>query len=378
MTRMTKWEYFVAPLLEHNPGEILNNFGEDGWELVTILAAADSRRRRLDGRVHEATDLLACGEPLRRSGSTTSCSPSADLDASAARLWEEHGLRFAPGGRHPRWGTANMIAPLGSDYVELLGVVDEAVGSTSVLGRTLLELVRGGDRWFSVCLADDDIDATAARLGLTSSPAPARAPTAERCGGAAPGSRSEATTLWLPFFISWDVPAALHPGAAPAEHRVPVEGIAWAEVGGDEARLRGWLGGADVPIRVVDGDTARACGGARPPRRRARSCLRSVLAERLGQIGDQVVDVLDPDREADELRRHLAAATPRRSRASSAPAPRSTTPRRRATRRGRTARSARPPRWPRPRIRPRRRPSRRTPTSAARRPRGPDASASPG
>jgi hypothetical protein len=34
---MTTWEYFVAPLLEHNPGEILNNFGEDGWELVTIL-----------------------------------------------------------------------------------------------------------------------------------------------------------------------------------------------------------------------------------------------------------------------------------------------------------------------------------------------------
>jgi hypothetical protein len=34
---MTTWEYFVAPLLEHNPGDILNTFGEDGWELVTIL-----------------------------------------------------------------------------------------------------------------------------------------------------------------------------------------------------------------------------------------------------------------------------------------------------------------------------------------------------
>ena len=34
---MEKWEYFVAPLLEHNPGEILNSFGQDGWELVTVL-----------------------------------------------------------------------------------------------------------------------------------------------------------------------------------------------------------------------------------------------------------------------------------------------------------------------------------------------------
>jgi hypothetical protein len=35
---MQQWEYFVAPLLEHNPGEILNAFGEDGWELVSVIA----------------------------------------------------------------------------------------------------------------------------------------------------------------------------------------------------------------------------------------------------------------------------------------------------------------------------------------------------
>jgi hypothetical protein len=34
---MQKWEYFVAPLLPHNPGEILNSFGTDGWELVNVL-----------------------------------------------------------------------------------------------------------------------------------------------------------------------------------------------------------------------------------------------------------------------------------------------------------------------------------------------------
>jgi hypothetical protein len=35
---MQKWEFFVAPLLPHNPGEILNTFGEDGWELVNVLS----------------------------------------------------------------------------------------------------------------------------------------------------------------------------------------------------------------------------------------------------------------------------------------------------------------------------------------------------
>ena len=34
---MQKWEYFVAPLLEHNPAEILNTFGDDGWELVSAV-----------------------------------------------------------------------------------------------------------------------------------------------------------------------------------------------------------------------------------------------------------------------------------------------------------------------------------------------------
>jgi hypothetical protein len=175
-----------------------------------------------------------------------------DLDASAGRLWEEHGLRFAPGGRHPRWGTANMIAPLGRDYLELLGVVDEEVGSSTVLGRTLLDLSAEGDRWFSVCLSDGHIEATAARLGLTVQPGSRTRPDGTEVRWRGAGIEERGPDLWLPFFISWDVPAALHPGAAPAEHPISVERIAWAEVGGDEGRLREWLGGADVPIRVVD------------------------------------------------------------------------------------------------------------------------------
>ena len=175
-----------------------------------------------------------------------------DLDASAERLWSEHGLRFVAGGRHPRWGTANMIAPLGSDYVELLGVVDEQVGSETALGRTLMGLTTDGDRWYSVCLADDDIDATAARLGLTVQPGMRTRPDGAEVRWRGAGIEERGEDLWLPFFISWDVPPELHPGAASPGHRVDADGIAWTEAGGDESRLREWVGGADVPIRVVD------------------------------------------------------------------------------------------------------------------------------
>ena len=36
VTTMTKWEYFTAPILSHVAQQILNNFGADGWELVTV------------------------------------------------------------------------------------------------------------------------------------------------------------------------------------------------------------------------------------------------------------------------------------------------------------------------------------------------------
>ena len=34
---MTKWEYLTAPVLVHATKQILDNFGQDGWELVQVV-----------------------------------------------------------------------------------------------------------------------------------------------------------------------------------------------------------------------------------------------------------------------------------------------------------------------------------------------------
>jgi hypothetical protein len=49
-----------------------------------------------------------------------------DLDAAASAFAADHGLDSVTGGRHPGWGTANRIVPLGETYLELVAVVDES------------------------------------------------------------------------------------------------------------------------------------------------------------------------------------------------------------------------------------------------------------
>src|SRR5712691_3218109 len=59
----------------------------------------------------------------------------ADLAAAAREIEARHGLASIPGGRHPGWGTANRIVPLGEAYLELVAIVDEAEAAQSPFGR---------------------------------------------------------------------------------------------------------------------------------------------------------------------------------------------------------------------------------------------------
>ena len=64
---------------------------------------------------------------------------------------------------------------------------------------------------------------------------------------------------FLPFFIG-----ANRSGPRPGDSG-DAGGLTWIEVAGDEQRLNEWLGGAELPIRVVEGAPAvRAIGIGEP------------------------------------------------------------------------------------------------------------------
>ena len=60
---MQKWEYATVPLLVHATKQILDNWGDDGWELVALVPGPNPET----GGLHEAREgrVMTAG-PLRR------------------------------------------------------------------------------------------------------------------------------------------------------------------------------------------------------------------------------------------------------------------------------------------------------------------------
>jgi Glyoxalase-like domain len=175
-----------------------------------------------------------------------------DLDGAAVRFRREFGLDSTEGGRHQRWGTANRIVPLGDQYVELVAAVDEPMAAETAFGRGVLERGAGGGGWFTMAAVADDLDTVASRFGIEVDSGSRTRPDGETIRWRMAGLDDQRREPWMPFFLTWEVSDALHPGRARAGHGVRATGLAWVEVGGDAERLRTWLGGDELPIRVTD------------------------------------------------------------------------------------------------------------------------------
>jgi hypothetical protein len=176
-----------------------------------------------------------------------------DLDAAARRYYEHHGLASVPGGRHPGHGTGNRIVPLGSNYIELMAVVDRDEAASSPLGSWVgRRLVEVGEAPGALCLRTDDIEAAARRTGRAPLPMSRTRPDGVELEWHLV-ALDAAFTEGLPFFIEWHIDDVDHPGRGVVEHRCAAVGIDWVELGGDEDRLASWLGPHELPLRHVEG-----------------------------------------------------------------------------------------------------------------------------
>jgi hypothetical protein len=207
--------------------------------------------------------------------------PVTDLAESARRFEAEYGLRALGGGRHPGVGTANMIVPLGSEYLELIAVVDAEEAARAPSSLRITRAIAERRTFATWAVRTDRLDAVRERVQAAGLQVPDVFPGArERPDGvtlrwrtqflAPPGDSSV-----LPFVIEWHVPPGMHPAETSVEHPSGTSGIRALRLGDPDpdaatGRLRTLLG--DVPKVTVE-----------------RATISGVLAVELGTPAGAVV-----------------------------------------------------------------------------------------
>ena len=147
----------------------------------------------------------------------------SDLGAAAAQLRERHGLTALPGGRHPGAGTANMIVPLGPDYLELIAIVDPAEAEGNPLSRRVSGAIARGATFATWAVRVPDLDL--AKRVLASQGIESLGPrdgSRQRPDGVLLRWRTlhvgEGLEPAIPFLIEWNLPAGEHPGQRTVVH----------------------------------------------------------------------------------------------------------------------------------------------------------------
>ena len=171
--------------------------------------------------------------------------PVADLEEGARTLSERNGLHAIAGGRHPKLGTANMIVPLGRQYLELIAIADPREAAASRLGKRVTQALDEGRMFVDWALRTRSVDSLRGKLLAAGWELPPiwegsrRRPDGQilhwRTQDVSTGRASTA----IPFVIEWNVPEGLHPGEAAAEHPSGATALRRVVIGArDPARVR--------------------------------------------------------------------------------------------------------------------------------------------
>lgn len=183
--------------------------------------------------------------------------PVADLDEGARLLLDRYGLESVAGGRHPKVGTANRIVPLGSQYLELIAIVDPDEAAATLLGRRVARALKDGKTFVAWAVRTQDLDAVRRKLAAAGwALRPIVEGSRNRPDGQVLSWRTQdvdpsPVPIAIPFVIEWRIPDGLHPGRTPARHRGGVTTLRRVVVGAQHPgqvrdQLRLLLGNSDL------------------------------------------------------------------------------------------------------------------------------------
>lgn len=171
------------------------------------------------------------------------------LAGTAERIGALLGKEFVDGGVHPRFGTRNVIMPLGGrTYLEIVEVLDHPASDKAPFGQAVRARSALGGGWLGWVVAVDDISVVEQRLGREAAYGNRHRPDGTELRWKQIGVNGLIADPQLPFFIEWDIDSAEHPstGADPDYF------LHCLEIAGDPQRVSEWLGeSVEAPLEDV-------------------------------------------------------------------------------------------------------------------------------
>ncbi|WP_340539728.1 VOC family protein [Nocardioides sp. GXZ039] len=171
------------------------------------------------------------------------------LAATAARIGELLGCEFGDGGIHPRFGTRNMILPMGAHtYLEVVEALDHPASDKAPFGQAVKARSALGGGWLGWVVSVEDITIVEERLGRAAVSGNRHRPDGTELLWKQIGVNGLLADPQLPFFVQWDSPAEMHPSEGADEGYY----LACLEIAGDPQRVSEWLGETvEAPLEDV-------------------------------------------------------------------------------------------------------------------------------
>jgi Glyoxalase-like domain len=164
---------------------------------------------------------------------------SDGVRATAARLGSTLGVEPLYGGVHPRFGTRNMVLPLGAGrYVEVVEVLDHPASDKAPFGQAVRARSQDGGGWLCWVVAVTNLAPIEERLGRAAVPGSRHRPDGVELRWLQIGIKGLIADPQLPFMIHWESGPELHPSLG-GDPGILLAGL---QIAGDPERVHSWLG----------------------------------------------------------------------------------------------------------------------------------------